>query len=467
MTTMDPPPRPLYRRLFVDPEEYLDELLIQINDGRVIPIIGPELLQVEVNGTPVALYDHVARRLAEQLRLADQLPKDGYTLQDVAAAHTRAGGDIERVYTKIYGILKESTFTTPPALRKLARIDGIRLYVTTTFDSLLGQALSEAGRAPEQVVYAGSRARGDLPAGWATRAAPTVVHLMGQATSAPNYVVTEEDTLEFLTKLQADAPQMKLFEELTTKHLLILGCSFPDWLSRFFIRMAKGMQLSTRRPVGEWLADSRSQDDGSLALFLDNFSTNTRVFTVGALELIDQLSARWEERHPPENEETEEKKAEPRRTSADGEMPRGALLISYMREDQEAAERLRDGLQTVTDVWMDVQQLEAGDPWNLQIHRALAECDLFFPVISERAAQTHESYFRREWNAALKRLEGMSEERPFIMPVVIDGFDFKTPGVPPAFWNQQVAYLPGGQANPAFLAAVEKQVLKVRDPRGG
>jgi hypothetical protein len=465
MTITDPPQpfRPVLRRVIADPADYLDDLLMYIEEGRVIPIIGPELVQVEHEGRQVPLYDFVARRLAEQFNLVERLPA-AFTLQDVIAVYTQDGRQpIEKIYPRILSILNAQELSTPPALARLARILPFRLFVTTTFDSLLTRAVNEArfggAEKTREIVYTGTRARADLDPEWEAGGDPIVFHLLGRASSAPNYVATEEDTLEFLYKLQADAPHMRLFDELTSKHLLILGCSFPDWLARFFIRLAKRVQLSARRSEMELLADSRSPGDGSLALFLDNFSYSTRLFPVGAAEFVDLLAERWEARYgaaaPPA--------PVPPAPAADAApMADGALMISYVREDQAAAERLCEALGRVTDVWLDLRELEAGDIWDPEIRRTVNRCSLFVPLLSRNAAGQLEGYFRREWNMAVSRREGMAAELPFIVPVLIDDLPHGAGGVPPAFWDAQAARLPGGQATPEFLTQVVEKVRRVR-----
>lgn len=464
MSIADPPPQvnPGFRRVLADPKRYLNELIIAIHEGRVVPIIGPELLQVDDDqGNPVPLYDYVARKLADQLGFT--FPGE-YTLQDVVSAYARSNERIESIYPSIYAILQERQFTTPPALCQLAGIGKFPLFITTTFDSLMSQAVDKVRSEPAtQVVYSGTRVRGDLEEGWDKEGKPaTVFHLLGRASGAPNYVVTEEDTLEFLTKLHTDAPQMKLFDALMNKHLLILGCSFPDWLARFFIRMTKRAKLSSQRPEMELLADNRSQGDSTLALFLDNFSYSTRLFPVSAAEFVNQLATCWQERYgaaaapaapaPP---------PEPARLQQE-EMPDGALLISYFSQDRAAAERLYTALSDVADVWYDRVQLEAGDDWAAGIQSGIARCHLFVPVLSRKSAGKMEGYFRREWYMAEDRKKGMARELPFILPVIIDDLPPNSMGVPEVFWAAQATQLPDGHATDAFVAQVMAKLRKVR-----
>ena len=73
-----------------------EELLICISDKRVIPVVGKELLVVEVDGNEVLLESFLARRLAEELGLPqDELAADA-ELNDVAMLLYDHRGEGER-----------------------------------------------------------------------------------------------------------------------------------------------------------------------------------------------------------------------------------------------------------------------------------------------------------------------------------------------------------------------------------
>ena len=64
-------------------EDAWEDLLSFIEERRVIPIVGPELLQVETDQGPRLLYDWLAEKLARRLNVdVPQLPQP-YTLNDV------------------------------------------------------------------------------------------------------------------------------------------------------------------------------------------------------------------------------------------------------------------------------------------------------------------------------------------------------------------------------------------------
>ena len=90
----------------------------------------------------VLLYDWLAEKLAARLNVdARHLPQP-YTLNDVVCWYLASRGRREEAYTRLRSILRETNFTVPPALRQLAQITDFDLFITTTFDPLLEQAIN-------------------------------------------------------------------------------------------------------------------------------------------------------------------------------------------------------------------------------------------------------------------------------------------------------------------------------------
>src|SRR5437773_1710615 len=117
-----------------------EDLLNYIEEKRVIPIVGPELCVVQTDAGPENLYTWLARALAD-----------------------------------------------------------FDLYLTTTFDSLLEDALNAARfggvRSTDVAAYTPSKLV-DLPATREKLQRPLVYHLMGRLSASPTYVISDEDVLE-------------------------------------------------------------------------------------------------------------------------------------------------------------------------------------------------------------------------------------------------------------------------------
>src|SRR5262249_16767350 len=101
-------------------QEIWDELLAYVEDGRVIPIVGPDLLRVEVDGQTVVLDQYLARKLAARQGLpADALPA-APTLNQVVCQLLRRQRRREALYAAIRDIVLKTPLAVPKPLRQLA-----------------------------------------------------------------------------------------------------------------------------------------------------------------------------------------------------------------------------------------------------------------------------------------------------------------------------------------------------------
>jgi hypothetical protein len=445
------------------------DLLDYIEDRRVIPIVGPELLTVATDGGPRLLYDWLAERLAAKLGVDTALLPTPCTLNDVVCWFLSARGRREEAYTRLRAVLREAAFAPPRALTQLAQITDIDLFVTTTFDGLLEQALNterfDGAQSTEVVAYAPNRVA-DLPTEREHLKRPLVYHLLGRVSASPTYVISDEDMLEFICGLQSEhlAPE-KLFHELEHSHLLLIGGNFTNWLARLFLRMAKRHRLSDPRDVGEVLADGHSAGDRRLMSFLQQVSVRTRVYA-GAAEFVDELHRRWSARRAASagGQVIALPTAMQRFLPPEREMPDHAVFISYAREDLAAVQKLKAGLDAAgITTWFDLERLESGDDYNRKIERNIARCAFFIPVISATTQRRHEAYFRREWSYASDRARYMADAAVFVLPVCIDDTPRAEALVPENFRSLHYARLHGGEVSAEFAQRLS-ELTSVRRP---
>ena len=433
-----------------------DDLLSFIEERRVIPIVGPELLQVNTDDGPRLLYDWLAEKLAAKLSVDVSLLPQPYTLNDVVCWFLSSRGRREEAYVRLRAIMKDAAFEPPLALKRLAAISDFDVYVSTTFDGLLEAALNNArfGGAPSTDVlsYAPNRVA-DLPSERDRLTRPVVYHLFGKLSASPTYVISDEDLLEFICALQNEhlAPE-KLFHELEHNHLLFIGSNFSNWLARLFLRMAKRQRLSDPRDVGEVLADGHSSSDERLMSFLQQVSVRTRIY-MGADKFVEELHERWQARQKP----AVAVPAAPVRFLAPArDMPDNAVFISYAREDLPAVREMKAGLEAAgITTWFDMDRLEAGDDYDRKIRQNIARCSYFIPVISATTQRRAEAYFRREWSYAIDRLRNMADGALFVLPVTIDSTDAGQALVPDRFRALHFNSLPGGVVPTEFAQRLQ------------
>lgn len=460
----------------IDYEEFWEELLADIEEHRVVPVIGPDLLTLLQNDEDVSLYGCLARRLAEKLRVDVSTLPAKISLNDVASAFVSRGGRREEIYPKLRLLLRELNPAPSDALIKLASISGFDLFVTLMFDSLMVDALNQArfgGSAGAlQLSFSPPRAD-DLPRDWQRTETPIVYHLLGKLSAAPEYAVTDEDVLEFVTSLQSEVRRPNLlFDELRASHLLVIGAALPDWLARFFLRVAKDRQLSLARSEREILIDPTAAHDAKLVSFVNNFSYGTRVIGLEPKVFVDELHQRWLASGRNVSTPTTHFNAAAASTSSTTPENReamrpGSVFISYAKEDLPQVLNLKAAFDRAgVDAWLDKDRLEAGDLYDQKIRRFIKTCAVFVPVISRNTERRLEGYFRREWKLAAERAFGIAEQIPFVLPVVIDDTPEYSASVPECFLAVQMTRLLNGESRGDFEARVATIVSEYRRREG-
>ncbi len=438
-------------------EDAWDDLLNYIEEHRVIPIIGPDLLRVQTESGLRPLYVWLAEKLAARLSVDPVGLPQPLTLNDVMCSYLGQHGRREEAYTRLRSIMREMHFEPPRPLRQLAQITDFDLFVTTTFDPLLENAvnLERYGGQPgaEVIAYTPNRVA-DLPSERANLSRTVVYHLLGRLSASPTYVLSDEDMLEFICALQSEhlTPE-KLFHELEHSHLLLIGSDFSNWLARLFLRMAKRKRLSDPRDVTEVFADDHTLQDGRLVAFLQQVSVRTRVYG-GAETFVAELHQRWSARQagvPSANGGAPLRFLPPAR-----EMPENAIFISYAREDLASVQRLKAGMDAAgMTTWFDLDRLEGGDDYDRKIRANIARCSYFVPVISATTQHRFEAYFRREWSYAVDRVRNMAGGAVFILPVCIDDTPESAALVPDHFKAVHMTRLSGGEPTPEFLRRLQ------------
>lgn len=432
-------------------ERHWERLLADIQGRQVIPVIGPELLVIEVEGKPVPLYRHLARQLVARLELSTKdLPADYgfyHVISEFLAqqpAHPK-GFERDEIYYELRELMEETAWPTPEPLKQLAAIDHFDLFVSTTFDLLMEQALNEVrcGGKPRtrSFAYCKKEKLVDLPDDFQPGENPTVFHFFGKLNPMNDFAVTDEDILQYAHRLQSrDFRPHNLFDQFRDKRLLTLGCSFPGWLTRFFLAAAKGDELFTVGVPGV-LADDLSFQDRELVGFLERKKTN--VYTQGdAAKFVAELHARWmakfgaiEVAGPP--------------APGDGvppDMAPESVFVSFRSDDRDVARGVAKKFSDAgIDVWFDETDLEPGDRYKSKIANHIFKCFAFVPLISSASISSDPQpwFYRFEWRKAIDAAEFRADSVKFILPLIIDETSPKDEGIPEKFRELHISRLAG------------------------
>jgi hypothetical protein len=451
-------------------DDFWEDLLSHIRDRVLVPVVGPDLTVVNVGNAEQTLTSLIGQRLAERYQLT--VSPGVTTMGEAVAAFLRERGqdEVQRLYRVINDIIVELDPAPGQALRDLAAITDLRLFMSTTPDRLLAQAVNEVRFQGRPVTHelsfspnqsTSEQSRNAQPA---ARTETVVLNLFGQAASTPQYAIHEEDRLEWLHALLSDTASLPDWLAYPLKHqpILFIGCEIPDWIGRFLLRMSSNTRLSLERNQFFFAGSSTSREP-SLSNF---FATYCRKTLVQQLEMepaafAAELRARWEEQSA----------ARPRvavDTTSPSVPDAPTIFISYMREDADAARRLCDAITDLCGdvVWLDERRLSPGDAWEQEILTGIRRTvRLFVPIISANTERAEEGYVFREWTEAVDRSRSIPRRR-FIVPVVIDenyeGDPSRYRQIPDDFGRLQFGRAPGGDPDAALLAMLTTEIRAMR-----
>ncbi len=401
-------------------------LLELMRDGMVVPVIGSRLL-LESDGSS-SLYARVARRLLSDNEIDigdDALPP----FRELDEAVTRLKGVLKNpqdLYGDIDNALRElkaEGLGVPTPLQKLAQITDFRLIVTLTPDDLMAQALLAEKRAVNEVVHSPklpTSERGDL-GDWSQPGSPVqLLYLFGKARPTPLFAIHDEDALEYAHNIIAHGSHAptEFLGALQERNLLLIGCNFPDWLSRFFLRATRKERLSDKKDRREWLVDRLATEDPFIG-FLGKYSPETEALTtVDPAQFVDELHQRWMAQRTPANGSAEVAASDPA-----GQPESALIFISYSRTtDLARAQTLYQALLGLgvrdNEIWFDRETLEPGDVYTQRILDGIRNCRYFLPLVSRAATDRPKAFVFREWDEATRQLPEMN--RKYLLPLVVD-----------------------------------------------
>ncbi|MGZ8136883.1 MAG: toll/interleukin-1 receptor domain-containing protein [Methylococcaceae bacterium] len=437
-------------------DRFWNRLLKGIEEGQVVPVIGSQLLTW--SNPAQSLQQRVAMRVLELNHIdAASVYLTPYRELHEVITLLKPNANIQDLYGDIADALetvrKEPNFRLPGSIEKLAAIASFRLLVTLTPDTLLAQALRKRC-AVNEIVHSPSlptSEAGDLAADWLKKPGEAnLLYLFGKAQSTPVFAIHDEDTLEYAHNLLSrgsNAP-LRFLGELQQRGLLFMGCNFPDWLSRFVLRLTNQTRLSDKKTRAWLVEDAKSRPE--LTLFVQGFTRETEIISeLSPQDFVDELYARWLARNTPTAD-----RPDGGNTRQTPDPLSVAFFISYSRStDLPAAENLYQTLReqglSDSEIWFDRTAIEPGADFQKLIYDGIRSCRYFLPLISTAADNFDEKFFHREWNAAIDRSKAIIG-REFIVPVIIDEeYNPQNYARVPKEWSDNIdfGHAPGGVAD--------------------
>jgi hypothetical protein len=413
--------------------DFLDDL--KSGPGKYIPVIGSELIVVRDGNKTVNLLQLLSERVAEKLRVRKDDLSDSPSISDIVRAYLtrRQSFNLDAPYTAIVEVLSEEDWPIPDPVRKLASIRHFSFFLNATFLPYITRALKMErnyavieksnipGKVMEDFEYDDNKT--DL----------CVFNLFGStdlSTSGHSisFSVTDDDYLEGMHRLISNPPKNLSNHLLEQKRqLLICGCSFSNWLARFFFySLARTAPLATEHGLRMRLvAENMTSRDESLLAFWDRLKVPVYDGN-SAVAFVDELYERWHAMFG-NSEDTVESNLQEYLVEVNP-FTNGQIFISYDRHDADAVKIIAKNLKdTGLNVWVDYDNLGCGDLYRARIRSNIQFCSIFIPVISSNAIKNIEKdgfMYVEEWlyskeHAELRRDGGMGQ-LDFIFPICFD-----------------------------------------------
>lgn len=449
-------------------------LLDLMRDGTVVPVVGSRLL-VDADGH--SLTGRIARRLLDEndVELPDAELVPFREINQVVTRLKRQLRNPQDLYGDIDSALQDlrrDGLAVPTALQQLAQITDFRLMVTVTPDDLLAQALTDAGRRVHEIVHSPKLPTEEVTdlADWTQPSSPVqLLYLFGKVRPTPLFAIHDEDVLEYAHNVisQGSHAPTRFLNALQERNLLLIGCNFPDWLSRFILRAARKERLADQKGRREWLVEKLGAEDPFIG-FLGEYSPETEVLSsVEPTQFVDELFRRWQETRAADGPVAA---AAPLARGPDAQ-PQGALFfISYSRKtDLTQAVKLHQALRGLgvndEEIWFDRETLEPGDDYRQRILDGIRGCRYFLPVVSRAATDRAQAFVFREWDQATQLLPEMN--RRFLLPLVVDAENrpetYQQPSV--VAWRERninFGHAPDGQPDEVTLKSLQGLVRDAR-----
>ncbi len=372
-------------------------LLDAINEGKVVPIIGENLISVSTEEGKQPIREYVLKKLSEQFYEGNEV-LDFSTIEIIIK--NKYGGDI---YYEIYKLLKKVSISLPDSFVSLFRICHFPLVLTTSYVQGLDQILD----IPSTNVKVYNKSSSvDISPDILSKSL-SLYHLFGKiSTVAKSFLVTDDDLLEYLHCWHDTSKRpSKLAEYLSDKFFLILGCNYPNWLFRFFWHSIKNFEISPRSGMqGVVALEQDNTQDKELIGFLSRIRT---VAGENAEEFIKEII---------------EKRQEQRQL--DASILDEEIFISYASEDFAIAEQIYMQLEELGGkgtAWFDKKKLRVGEDFDEIIKKRIKQCKRFMPLISKHVLTAEDRYVKKEWDFACKVYEiDRNSAGEYISPIIID-----------------------------------------------
>jgi hypothetical protein len=397
----------------------IDEIVFQIKTGKVIPIIGSDLLNDEFGNDEGDLdfQKMLIKTHSGDDNLEDKFNEEHQTrnltgFELINQYYHSLGKSKDTFKLRFSQTIQQERFKwklISESLEKLVCIKHFQLFINGNFMNSLELAFNafraeganlEEIKSCYTVLSYNPISADDLPQRAPLRPfhlnlqKPIIYNLFGTHDELHgNYVLTDADYIELIYDLINNRQEkfVNLLSYLNEGNLLFLGCNFPDWFFRFFIRICVGERLDSDLSLQrKTVIDSLNDIDSSRSIFIKNYEITK--LNINCNQLINEIYKAFKviEGTPDliPNFKTNKNN--------------NNVFISYCRQDEPVIRVIIEQFEgKYINYFIDYEQITTGSSIDQTIKDAIDKCCLFLPVVSKNLSSSSE-YFCKEWNYAIR-----------------------------------------------------------------
>ncbi|MEO6722229.1 MAG: toll/interleukin-1 receptor domain-containing protein [Ferruginibacter sp.] len=417
-----------------------DELMEFIAEKKLTPIIGKEMYKYEEAGSLSPIDNYLCSQLLMAYKASDY---PASTLTDAVDFLTNQKMikpmDIIR---KLKSIVKEIDFEFP-LLTELLGVTELDYFINTAiYNNVLEKKIYQTRKEPATSINFSINEPFTDCENLEKLTEPFVFNVFGSLLNTVDPALSEDDMLEYVSYFREKMSiATNIVNALKNKNLLIIGCSFPDWMNRFVLRLLSSEPMhdwGTRRTIILINDDSdfrEKQNDALKHYDVVTYDGSTNDF-------IKELSNQWQQKNP-------------------NSAKKKSIFLSYTTKDKDAVETLKRTIEDIGNVtcWYDKREIVAGDDFKREIAKSIKSADLFIPLISSNSLMHKDGYVQQEWMTAdnvntFRKIDGNLEK--YLMPIVIDDTNPYDLNVPKYFSELSIGKVLNGNAGQEFLQQLKE-----------
>jgi len=417
-----------------------DELLDLIGDKQVTPIIGKEMYKFKENENLVPIEEYLCRKILESYKASDQ----SFLKLSLAVNYLTNEKEVKSIdlNRKLKSLVKNIDFEFP-LLTEFISVTKLNYFINTAvYNNLLETKISELTKQTVTSINFSINEPFSDADDLEKLKSPFVFNVFGSLLNTVDPALSEDEMLEYTGYFKERLENTtNIINALKNKNLLFIGCTFPDWMVRFVLR------LLTNEPMNEWgtrrtiiVVNDKAEPGNTQFDFLKNYDAVT--YEGSTNDFVQELAARWKNRKP----QTQKAKM---------------IFLSYTVKDRTAVEALKKSIETIGNVscWYDTREIIAGDDFKTVIAKNIKSADLFIPLISANSLLHKDGYVQLEWGTAdnvntFRKIDGNNGK--YLMPVVIDDTNPYDANVPKFFSELSIGKVPQGNPSDDFLFQLKK-----------